>query len=50
MEPIPGDDCHCSETQTEQNDTEDSCDHCGATLEWTLDIDGVQRLECPHCE
>jgi hypothetical protein len=49
MEPIPGQECHCGEsTETERDDSE-RCDQCGAKLEWTLDLDGVQRRECPNC-
>jgi predicted RNA-binding Zn-ribbon protein involved in translation (DUF1610 family) len=39
------------DSKTEQGDGDDAerCDRCGAELEWTLDLDGVQRLECPNC-
>jgi|AntRauTorcE11898_2_1112593.scaffolds.fasta_scaffold186543_2 hypothetical protein len=48
MDPIPGGESHGSDCEAESDD--ETCDRCGRELEWTLDHDGVQRRECPHCE
>lgn len=29
---------------------EERCERCGTEKEWTLDVNGVQRLECPWCD
>jgi len=48
MQPFFGDD---PEEPAEEPDREDDiCNDCGARMEWTLDLDGVQRLECPDCD
>ncbi|WP_168215878.1 hypothetical protein [Halorussus ruber] len=49
MQPIPGKDCHCSDSSEGQQTDSKACDDCGARLEWSLGLDGVQFLECPDC-
>ena len=54
MHSFPGEDCRCEEIHGEHSheqreDKEDICDNCGTALEWTLDVDGVQRRVCPSC-
>lgn len=49
MQPLPGEECHCGEDASSDADDSDVCDDCGAALEWTLGLDGVQRFECPNC-
>jgi len=48
MDPIPGGECQQGDESDGSDDA--TCDRCGRELEWTLDPDGVQRRECPHCE
>ncbi|MFC6614461.1 hypothetical protein ACFQAS_05745 [Halopenitus salinus] len=50
MQPAPGADDERSEAAEANRDDSKTCSECGATLEWTLDVDGVQHLECPNCE
>ena len=44
MEPFLGEEC-----QEGPEPPDDICDECGSQMEWTLDLDGVQRRECPNC-
>jgi|GEM_PF-5379822 len=45
MQPFFGDEC-----KEEPEPADDICNECGSRMEWTLDLDGVQRLECPDCD
>jgi hypothetical protein len=45
MDPIPGD-----KSDSSEEGDDGTCDRCGREMEWTLDPDGVQRRECPHCD
>lgn len=38
-----------SDDESADRDSRDRCEDCGTPLEWTLDLDGVQRRVCPNC-
>jgi hypothetical protein len=49
MDPSPGGEF--PDTEKEEEDEQDEiCDNCGTELEWTLNLDGVQKRVCPSCD